>query len=44
MEQTPKERVIFAEGLYYGDSGEEIAILSLMDSEDLTEVEVRTAA
>lgn len=43
MEQTPKERVIFAEGLYYGDSGEEIAILSLMDSEDLTEVEVRTA-
>lgn len=36
MEQTPKERIIFDEGLYYGDEGDDLAIQSLMASEDLT--------
>ncbi len=43
MEQTPKERIIFDEGLYYGDEGDDLAIQSLMASEDLTEDEVRAA-
>ncbi len=41
MDREPKERVIFDESVYYGDAGEEIAIESLMASEDLTEAEVR---
>lgn len=43
MDREPKERVIFDESVYYGDAGEEIAIESLMASEDLTEAEVRAA-
>lgn len=44
MEQTPKERIIFDEGLYYGDEGDDLAIQSLMASEDLTEDEVRAVS
>lgn len=40
MDKTPKERVIFDEGLYYGDEGTEISIEEIMSREDLTKSEV----
>lgn len=43
MDPTPKERIIFDEGLYYGDEGGDLAVQSLMAAEDLTEDEVRAA-
>ena len=41
MDKTPKERIIFDEGVYYGDEGSEISIEDLMERDDLTEAEVR---
>ena len=40
MEQTPKERIVFDEGVYYGDEGSKISIEDIMSREGITEAEV----
>lgn len=40
MDKTPKERIVFDEGVYYGDGGSEISIEDIMGREGITEEEV----
>lgn len=40
MDKTPKERIVFDEGVYYGDEGSEISIEDITSREDITEAEV----
>lgn len=40
MDKTPKERIVFDEGVYYGDGGSEISIEDIMNREGITEEEV----
>lgn len=40
MDKTPKERIVFDEGMYYGDEGSEISIEDIMGREGITEEEV----
>lgn len=40
MDKTPKERIVFDEGVYYGDEGSEISIEDIMGREGITEEEV----
>lgn len=40
MDKTPKERIVFDEGVYYGDEGSKISIEDIMSREGITEAEV----
>lgn len=40
MDKTPKERIVFDEGVYYGDEGSEISIEDIASREGITEAEV----
>lgn len=40
MDKTPKERIVFDEGVYYGDGGSEISIEDIMNREGITEEEI----
>ena len=40
MDKTPKERIVFDEGVYYGDGGSEISIEDIMNREGITVEEV----
>lgn len=39
MDKTPKERIVFDEGVYYGNEGSEISIEDIMSREGITEAE-----
>lgn len=39
MDKTPKERIVFDEGVYYGDEGSKISIEDIMSREGITEAE-----
>lgn len=39
MDKTPKERIVFDEGVYYGDEGSKISIEDIMNREGITEAE-----
>ena len=40
MDKTPKERIVFDEGVYYGDEGSEISIEDITSREGITVEEV----
>ena len=40
MDKTPKERIVFDEGVYYGDEGSEISIEDITSREGITMEEV----
>lgn len=40
MNKTPKERIVFDEGVYYGDEGTAVSIEDIMNREGITEEEV----
>lgn len=40
MDKTPKERIVFDEGVYYGNEGTAISIEDIKNREDITEEEV----
>ena len=35
MDKTPKERIVFDEGVYYGDEGSEISIEDITSREEI---------
>lgn len=43
MDKTPKERIVFDEGVYYGDEGSEISIEDITSREGITVEEVLEA-
>ena len=43
MDKTPKERIVFDEGVYYGDEGSEISIEDITSREGITVEEVLDA-
>ena len=40
MDKTPKERIVFDEGMYYGDEGTAMSIEDIMDRDGINEEEV----
>lgn len=40
MDKTPKERIVFDEGVYYGDEGSEISIEDITSREGIAVEEV----